>query len=165
MQLQLLPVIAALLAVTQATPVPVTPVPANALEARGIDDCGDSTFINQSSTGSPLIKDCQQLARNIAAMSFHYSYTDSYLNTMHIAHNLSPGNGSWTVAQKSETLVTYGTCAFGASSIAWFSYVGNQDITNLICSPIEKFSWSGKVGSKGTMGCEGSDVKGGIYHA
>jgi hypothetical protein len=46
---------------TQAAPA------SSNLEARkSVNDCGDSTFENQSSSGSPLIADCQQITRNIA---------------------------------------------------------------------------------------------------
>jgi hypothetical protein len=58
MQLQVLSILATLPAVIQAAPI---------LEARkSVNDCGDSTFVNQSSGGSPQISDCQQIARNIA---------------------------------------------------------------------------------------------------
>jgi hypothetical protein len=60
MQFQLLTIIATLLAAAQAAP-------ATTLEARdSVNECGDSSFENQSSSGSPQISDCQQMARNIA---------------------------------------------------------------------------------------------------
>lgn len=37
-----------------------------AVKKRAINDCGDSTFINQSSGGSPSVNDCWTLYNNIA---------------------------------------------------------------------------------------------------
>ncbi|KAJ4369601.1 hypothetical protein N0V83_005363 [Neocucurbitaria cava] len=144
MQFQLLPVIAALLAATSASPV------ASKLDTRGsINDCGDSTFENQSSDGSPNISDCQQIATNIA------------------------GGGTWTVAVGQHQLVQYGTCAFGVTpeDSLNYAYIGNQDIIDVINASIQKFSYNGKVGAKGVMGCQsgqgevsGDEVTWGIYH-
>ncbi|KAF2798688.1 hypothetical protein K505DRAFT_357263 [Melanomma pulvis-pyrius CBS 109.77] len=137
---------ASLLALTQATPT-------GPLQARkSVNDCGDSTFVNKSSGGSPLIADCQQIARNIA------------------------GGGTWTVGAGGEQhqLVQYGTCAFGAAgagSSANAAYIGNQDIIDLINTSIQKFAWFDKVGAEGKMGCQsltglvgGVDMKWGLYH-
>jgi hypothetical protein len=44
---------------------PTSPAPSSVLEKRE-NLCGDSTFVNASSGGSPLVRDCQQLAANIA---------------------------------------------------------------------------------------------------
>ena len=60
--------LAALLAMASAAPNPA-PVssPVNELETRAsINNCGDSTFVNQSSGGSPRVEDCLRIARNIA---------------------------------------------------------------------------------------------------
>ncbi|PPR05584.1 hypothetical protein CVT24_002785 [Panaeolus cyanescens] len=105
-------------------------------EARAwINNCGTSTFINQSSTASPLIKDCQQIVKNIS------------------------GGGTWHVALiRQRQLVQYGTCAFGVQSgyipTATNFRVGNSDIIDLINDSIKKFSWNGKVGAKGVMKCQ-----------
>jgi hypothetical protein len=57
-----------------------------------VNDCGDSSFTNQSSPGSPLVDDCMTITTNIA------------------------DGGLWTViAPGSRQLVQYGTCAFGVS--------------------------------------------------
>ncbi|KAF1935723.1 hypothetical protein EJ02DRAFT_415327 [Clathrospora elynae] len=144
MQYHLLPIIAAFLAVTQASPVAF-----NLVARKSVNDCGDSTFINQSSDGSPLISDCQQIASNIA------------------------GGGTWTVADGQHQLVQFGTCAFGVQPYDGlnFAYIGNQDIIDLINESIRRFSYNGKVGSKGEMGCQsgqglvgGVDVNWGLYH-
>jgi hypothetical protein len=112
------------------------------------NDCGDSTFVNQTSGGSPTVADCQTLANNIA------------------------GDGTWTTnpfAQR--TLATYGTCAFGiTNSGPWTIYVGNEDIRDLIRSSISQYNWFGLVGAKGDMPCQ-TDIFGtswqvtwGIFH-
>lgn len=112
-----------------------------------INDCGDSTFINQSSLGSPKVTDCQQIQRNIA------------------------GGGTWTVILNIQrTLVTYGTCAFGVTETTGLNAkIGNQDIIDLINSSIQMFTYEGLVGSKGSMSCQGvvggnSNVDWGLYH-
>lgn len=120
------------------------------MAANRVNDCGDSSFINQSTGGSPLISDCQQITRNIA------------------------GSGTWPVAAGAQRqLVQYGTCALGAqlSNTANIAYVGNQDIIDLINTSIDKFSWDGKVGAKGVMDCQSASGLGvsarvdwGIYH-
>lgn len=65
------------------------------------------------------------------------------------------------------TLVTYGTCAFGAtgSSKDCIDHVGNDDIRDLIRDSIARFSWQGKVGAAGRMMCDGRWVNWGLYHA
>lgn len=87
--------------------------------AIAINDCGDSTFINRSSGGSPRVADCEQLARNIA------------------------GDGTWTVDDSAQhQLAQYGTCAFGVtvhSDGAWYAYIGNEDIRDLIFDSIKRF--------------------------
>ncbi|KAF9769179.1 hypothetical protein IL306_013420 [Fusarium sp. DS 682] len=119
---------------------------------KSVNDCGDSTFENHSSAGSPLVKDCQQIARNIA------------------------GGGTWTVGAGGEhhQLLQYGTCAFGAQGAEGnmnAAYIGNQDIIDLINTSIDKFKWKGKVGAAGVMGCQslqglvgGVKMRWGIYH-
>ena len=109
---------------------PTTP---NRSVLNSVNDCGDSSFINQSSGGSPLISDCQMIQRNIA------------------------GGGTWTtnaiVGQRQ--LVQYGTCAFGVTVRSGTANVGNQDIIDIINTSIQMFSYEGRVGSKGTMPCQG----------
>ena len=61
---------------------------------QAINDCGGSTFENQSSGGSPLISDCQQIARNIQ------------------------GSGTFTIpcaGRGEHTYVKFGTCVVGVS--------------------------------------------------
>lgn len=111
-----------------------------------VNDCGDSTFVDESSPASPLISDCQHLASNIA------------------------GGGTWTIGEDDQrTLATYGTCAFGVEVESGFvGYVGNQDIIDLINSSIEMFAWGALVGAKGEMSCQGpgggSITDWGLYH-
>ncbi|PLN79765.1 hypothetical protein BDW42DRAFT_194896 [Aspergillus taichungensis] len=121
--------IACLLALTQAAPT------TNELVARkSVNDCGDSTFIDQGSEGSPDITDCQHIVENIK------------------------GGGTWKVSQigAQYQLVEFGTCAFGAEgNAANTAYVGNQDIMDIINESIRKFGRpDGKVGAKGTVDCQ-----------
>jgi hypothetical protein len=99
-----------------------------------INDCEDSSFVNQSSGGSPTVSDCQQIAINIA------------------------GGGTWSVGLGGEhrQLASYGTCVFeaGGDGSANIAYVGNQDIIDLINSSIGLFNWNGLVGAKGSMICQ-----------
>ncbi|KAF4340075.1 hypothetical protein FBEOM_6010 [Fusarium beomiforme] len=141
-----------LLMVAFAAASPVSE-PAHALSKRkSVNDCGDSTFENHSSGGSPLVSDCQQIARNIA------------------------GGGTWTVGAGGEhhQLVQYGSCAFGAQGAGSnmnAAHIGNQDIIDVINDSIRRFQWEGKVGAAGEMGCQsltglvgGVTMRWGIYH-
>ncbi|KAF9054896.1 putative necrosis-inducing factor-domain-containing protein, partial [Panaeolus papilionaceus] len=121
---------------------------------RGINNCGDSSFINQTSGGSPTVADCRQLAANIA------------------------GDGTWTVELlEHHQLAQYGTCAFGVQSYYHFNTfayrVGNSDIIDLINDSINRFQLNGLVGSKGSMPCQSdpfgwagytATVNWGLYH-
>ncbi|KAJ5819791.1 hypothetical protein N7474_005382 [Penicillium riverlandense] len=97
-----------------------------------INDCGASTFVDETTGGSPTVSDCQQMMANIA------------------------GGGSWEVLDTTQRqLVQYGTCAFGANqdSDGGIIYVGNQDIIDLVTTAIDLFQWEGLVGAKGDMPC------------
>ncbi|KAF9054895.1 putative necrosis-inducing factor-domain-containing protein, partial [Panaeolus papilionaceus] len=137
-----------------AAPAPSSQSRHALLDSRGINDCGDSTFINQSSGGSPTVADCLQLAANIA------------------------GDGTWTVALLDQhQLAQYGTCAFGVQAgyyLNTFNYrVGNSDIIDIIHDSVNRFQWYGLVGATGKMPCQSDpfgyagytvDVTWGIYH-
>jgi hypothetical protein len=155
MKAQSFAAIAAMLILCDAAPTPrVSDASAGALFTRAaINDCGESTFVNQSSGGSPQISDCQKIASNIA------------------------NGGTWTIAcggPSQRTYATYGTCAVGAHcaySSADAVYIGNQDTIDIINSSIQKFSYQGKVGALGHMGCQSIQVHSdtvevvwGIYH-
>ncbi|PPR05585.1 hypothetical protein CVT24_002786 [Panaeolus cyanescens] len=116
-----------------------------------INNCGNSSFENLTSNGSPLAADCLRIASNIA------------------------GGGSWAVALLAHhQLVEYGTCAFGVQAGFYLGVtnfkVGNSDIIDLINDSVRKYKWNGKVGSKGTMPCQSDPsqlnimVDWGIYH-
>ncbi|KAM4057487.1 putative necrosis-inducing factor domain-containing protein [Hirsutella rhossiliensis] len=116
------------------------------LSKRG-NECGDSTFIDQGSEASPLTSDCERLSSNVQ------------------------NGGRWTLSGSQRTLATYGSCAFGASGGGpWYTYVGNEDIMDLIRDSIRKFRRGndGKIGAKGSMHCSGNggggNVYWGIYH-
>ncbi|KAL2060142.1 hypothetical protein VTL71DRAFT_9964 [Oculimacula yallundae] len=146
MKTQVLAALAAMLVLCDAAPLPATSealtgaVLFDRATQSQINDCGASTFVNQSSGGSPLISDCQMIARNIA------------------------GGGSWTIGcggSATRTYARYGTCAVdarcdGDSTDA--AYIGNQDTIDIINSSIQKFSYQGKVGATGRMGCDSINV-------
>jgi hypothetical protein len=148
MHFQPLTVLATILAVASAAPS-AEPI---SLEARNsVNDCGDSTFENQSSDGSPLIVDCQKIASNIAGTSKPSALPSPISDTTlfhpgFIANMHFVGGGTWSI----------GTCAFGVdkSDTTNVGYVGNQDIIDLINESIRRFSYNGKVGSKGSMDCQ-----------
>ncbi|KAH7380275.1 putative necrosis-inducing factor-domain-containing protein [Phaeosphaeria sp. MPI-PUGE-AT-0046c] len=128
--------------VAMASAAPVSPVE-NALEKRA-DWCGSSTFINNSSGGSPQIADCQQLAANIV------------------------GDGRWSVGYADKLIAKYGTCSFNARISAGFersTYIGNEDLRDLIRDSIARFAWQGKVGASGVTDCNKATVTWGIFHS
>jgi hypothetical protein len=140
-------ILATLLASVEGAPA--SPNSAVIYKRNSINDCGDSSFTDESSSASPAVADCLQIAENIA------------------------GGGTWTVFPPFQhQLVQYGTCAFGVTALgAGFANIGNQDIIDLINSSVQMFSWFGLVGSKGTMPCQPEgfndqemNVNWGIYH-
>jgi len=116
------------------------------------NECGTSTFENETSDASPLVSDCRQIILNIQGT-----------------------NGKWSpenVNKNTNTIASYGTCHFdvqsnnpGNGSVDY--YVGAQDIIDLINSSVAMYASNGKVGSKGTMTCKGDaasvSVTWGIY--
>jgi hypothetical protein len=104
------------------------PAPGNS-----INNCGDSSFDNETSRASPTVSDCLQIAANIA------------------------GGGYWEIdgSIRQHQLVQYGSCAFGvqhAYNADVLNYnVGNSDIIDLIHSSVDKYQWNGLIGSKGIM--------------
>jgi hypothetical protein len=173
MRFQVLPIIATMLAATQAAPTS-QPEPHH-LVARA-SRCGDSTFENQVSGGSPSIGDCEQLSRNIAGTLPHSQ--PILILCQNILIKLSTGGGTWTMGAGGEhrKIASYGTCAFGLKGAGGGSSsvieIGNQDIIDIIRDSIGKgFTFEGKVGAKGTMPCQDAgaghwqaDMEWGIYH-
>lgn len=147
---------ATLLATVTAAPTINTaegPDSGDAILKRGHEDkCGASSYENQTSGGSPLAKDCEQLIKNIDA------------------------GGTWTLrANQQRELAKKGTCAFGAQGTKQPKDItfGNGDIIDLVKSSIDRFKTAdGKVGAKGKVRCRCVDVSGdgftevewGIYH-
>lgn len=162
MKLPIATALTTLLAFAQAAPATSSEPDLQARSARHVNDCGKSTFENQSSKASPLVADCRQLARNIANGGTWVSH-DPYWTS---------GNRD---VPKWQQLAKYGTCAFGIKATSGEDMsghdakVGNEDIINIIHTSISKFEWHHKVGAKGTMYCQG-DVHGwylthwGIYN-
>lgn len=113
-------------------------------------ECGESSFIDQTSDASPTVQDCLQIATNIA------------------------GGGRWEVEAiigLQHQLVEYGTCAFGVQRAqvgAFYFYVGNADIIDIINTSVDRFGSSGLVGAKGFMWCNPTllspGTNWGLYH-
>lgn len=115
--------------------------------------CGLSTFEDRTSRASPRIEDCLHIASNIA-----YS-------------------GRWDIDMflgKQRRIADYGTCAFGVqghpiSPGEIKTYIGHEDIIDIINDSIDKFGADGLIGARGIMEC--LDYRGrqrivdwGIYH-
>lgn len=103
------------------------------------NDCGDSTFIDQTSDGSPSVSDCQGIINNIQGTQ-----------------------GSWEVENAVETqhqIVQYGSCKFGVQGTSVNGnvdfHVGAQDIVDIITAAIQQYGGSGKVGAEGDTSCQG----------
>lgn len=118
----------------------------------GIDLCGDSTFVDQTSDASPTASDCMQIVENIA-------HTDGKFE-------IENAIGSH------HQILQFSTCAFGVQGMVKDGnidfYVGGQDVVDIITESVKRFGGSGKVGAKGEVSCKGT-VKGqkvewGIYH-
>ncbi|CAK7233697.1 hypothetical protein SCUCBS95973_008685 [Sporothrix curviconia] len=114
-------------------------------------DCQSSSFIDETSDGSPSVDDCMQIVNNIIGT-----------------------NGEWTtqvVGKNQRELVSYGSCKFGVQATDEHGnvnfQVAAQDIVDIITDSISKFGGSGKIGAKGYMDCDGNinsqDIEWGIY--
>lgn len=115
------------------------------------DDCGASTFVDQSSDASPLSSDCMNIVKNIQGTQ-----------------------GEWEVENalgKQHQLVQSGSCKFGIQgnnkkgNINF--HIGAQDIVDVITQAVNQYGGGGKVGAKGVMSCRGDvngqDVTWGLY--
>ena len=107
----------------------------------GLNLCGDSTFVGQTTEASPSIDDCLQIVENIRG-------TDGKWN---------PENA---VGEQHEG-PHYGSCAVGFQSLDVGNgninyHVGSQDVVDIIHESIDRFAWNGKVGAKGHMKCKGT---------
>ncbi|KAF9037159.1 putative necrosis-inducing factor-domain-containing protein, partial [Panaeolus papilionaceus] len=143
-----------LVAVSSAVPNPAPEAGAAIdLAARGVGTCDDSTFINQSSGGSPRVDDCLQITRNVDPNRVYTLPIDSYFE-----------------------IESFGTCAIGGFSafVRPMSNVkiGGQDVIDIITDSVRRFQWNGLVGAKGDMRCQmnpdlyhwSQRVDWGIYH-
>ncbi|KAJ6140241.1 hypothetical protein N7471_006727 [Penicillium samsonianum] len=118
----------------------------------GRDTCGDSTFENQTSDGSPLVEDCLIIIKNIQGDA-STDYTTLVAGKPH------------------REVAPHGTCAFGveATSVNGNAnfVTGGQDVIDIINESVKRFASNGKVGAKGNMVCNGNikdqAVKWGIY--
>ncbi|KAL2173022.1 uncharacterized protein P884DRAFT_273605 [Thermothelomyces heterothallicus CBS 202.75] len=118
----------------------------------GINNCGDSTFEDQTSAASPRVEDCLQIIKNIQ----------------------DDGKTEWTIqvlGKNQREIAKFGECRFGVEATeqtgnADFK-VGGQDVIDIINDAVKKFGGSGRVGAKGDMSCNGNikgqAVKWGIY--
>ncbi|KAL2167458.1 hypothetical protein VTG60DRAFT_1209 [Thermothelomyces hinnuleus] len=118
----------------------------------GINNCGDSTFEDQTSAASPKVEDCLQIIKNIQ----------------------DDGKTEWTIqvlGKNQREIAKFGECRFGVEATeqtgnADFK-VGGQDVIDIINDTVKKFGGSGRVGAKGDMSCNGNikgqAVKWGIY--
>lgn len=140
--------------VAEPAPAASTPNKASTIQMftkrNEVNDCAESTFINDTSGGSPSIYDCK-----------------------HIAWNIRNG-GTWTTWDDGERqILQKDSCAFSVTrasdSGAWYN-IGNQDVEDLINSASDMFgSPDGLVGAHGTMNCQGDASQGTfvtwkIYH-
>ncbi|KAL4879073.1 hypothetical protein BJY04DRAFT_229417 [Aspergillus karnatakaensis] len=120
---------------------------------QGKNECGETSFENQTTDGSPLVEDCLQIIRNIEE---------------------DPTTG-WTtqvVGQRHRTIGVAGTCAFGVEATRTDGnvnfQVGGQDMIDIINDAVAQFAWNDKIGARGDMQCNGNvksqAVRWGIYH-
>jgi hypothetical protein len=137
--------LAALLTAVQAIPTTVTDGTSK-LGARSLTQCTEYTVFNRTTSNSPLVADCQKMARNI-----------------------DNGNGIWTVFNKEgvqHPAAWSGSCFFsvtvppGTQGGDRYAYIGNGDIIDLVNRAIESFGKDGKIGADGAMHCVGSDETG-----
>ncbi|CAK7233391.1 hypothetical protein SEUCBS140593_008587 [Sporothrix eucalyptigena] len=113
---------------------PCSPMP------KTTSDCGDSTFVDQTSSASPSVSDCMELVDDIEG-----------------------SDNSYKIFSDQQAILTKRSCVFGVQGKSGGTYIANQDVVDLIRDSIAKFGGSGKIGAKGTMVCGGDSVEWGIY--
>jgi hypothetical protein len=109
----------------------------------GKDECGDSTFVDQTSGASPKVEDCRQIIKNIEG----------------------DGSTDWTtqvVGHKQREIASHGSCHFGVKATKTNGNVnfkvGGQDVIDIINSAMAQFGRDGLIGAKGDMNCN-SNIK------
>lgn len=114
--------------------------------------CGDSTFINRTTGGSPTVADCNCVR----------DYANDHKDTFNI-NAADSGEGSYY------PIISCGTCRFGVDTKNFFgTTVGNADIRDVMSDAIARFQFEDKIGAEGSMGCDNSFQNAGtewaIYH-
>ncbi|EHK19253.1 glycoside hydrolase family 18 protein [Trichoderma virens Gv29-8] len=109
--------------------------PCNPLQ--GVTKCSGYTYVDQTSSASPTVSDCQTIIKNIQGT-----------------------NGEWTTGIGSQrNIASFGTCNFGVDNSGVTGdvtyYTGSQDIVNIITQSIALYGGGGQVGAKGYMECAG----------
>jgi hypothetical protein len=107
----------------------------------GKDECGDSTFVDQTSGASPKVEDCRQIIKNIEG----------------------DGSTDWTtqvVGHKQREIASHGSCHFGVEATKTDGNVnfkvGGQDVIDIINNAIAQLGRDGLIGAKGDMNCNGN---------
>jgi hypothetical protein len=107
----------------------------------GKDTCGDSTFENETSGGSPLVEDCLTIIKNIE-------------------ENASTDYTTQVVGKNQRKIASHGSCAFGVEATTVNGNVnfvtGGQDVIDIINESVNRFASGGRVGAKGNMNCNGN---------
>jgi predicted secreted protein len=107
----------------------------------GRDECGDSSFENQTSDASASVEDCLQIIKNIEG-------------------DASTGWKTQVVGKNQREIASHGSCSFGVEATKVHGNVnfdvGGQDVIDIINDAIRRFGGGGKVGAKGNMECNGN---------
>jgi Pathogen effector len=121
--------------------------PCNPLQ--GVTKCSSYTFVDQATSASPTVTDCQTIIKNIQGT-----------------------NDEWTTGIGSQRdIASFGSCNFGVQNVGVTGdvtfYTGSQDIVNIITEATSQYTWDGLVGAQGTMKCGGDagsqQVEWGLY--
>jgi hypothetical protein len=118
----------------------------------GKDFCGDSTFEDETTDGSPKIEDCRQIIKNIE-------------------HDAGTSWKTQVLGKRQRGIAPANGCVFGVEATEQKGnadfLVGGQDVIDIINDAISRFGRDGRIGAKGNMNCKGNikgqAVKWGIY--
>ncbi|KAF5858156.1 hypothetical protein ETB97_004760 [Aspergillus alliaceus] len=109
-----------------------------ATSRRAKDDCGDPTFVDQTSGASPKAEDCRQIIKDIEG----------------------DGSTDWTtqvVGHNQREIASHASCHFGVEATKTDGNVnfkvGGQDVIDIINNAIAQFGRDGLIGAKGDMNC------------
>ena len=126
---------------TTVTTAPTSPAFSPLPLHKRVNNCGGSTFVDQTNNNAAKVEDCQLLLK-ILEQPFLKSF-------------------GWEVGSTETEILTTDTCTFTSRATARNAKgtVGNEDAFDLIRDSIAKYQRNGRVAARGIMPCGGVEME------